>query len=121
MGSNLLVFYVFDASSVRYFGNHYHDYKYFIWHFFDKYMGQTPIEISDEERSINQYTYKNLRHQDISSVYNLAEKFKEKWMRGRVDLLRKANEFEQKQQLVMSANKQIRFFLPLVHWVLPQC
>ena len=79
--------------------------------FFDKYMGQTPIEISDEERSINQYTYKNLRHQDISSVYNLAEKFKEKWMRGRVDLLRKANEFEQKQQLVMSANKQIRFFL----------
>ena len=78
---------------------------------FDKYMGQTPIEISDEERSINQYTYKNLRHQDISSVYNLAEKFKEKWMRGRVDLLRKANEFEQKQQLVMSANKQIRFFL----------
>ena len=39
-------------------------------------------------------------------------------MRGRVDLLRKANEFEQKQQLVMSANKQIRFFLPQVHWVL---
>ena len=43
---------------------------------------QDTIEISDEERSINQYTYKNLRHQDISSVYNLAEKFK-KWMRGK--------------------------------------
>ena len=43
---------------------------------FDKYMGQTPIEISDEERSINQYTYKNLRHQDISSVYNWRKNLK---------------------------------------------
>jgi len=81
----------------------------FLGYLGDVYMGRTPVEVNDEEKEINSFTYNNLRYADVSSVYNLAEKFKSRWLERKFDVLKKTNEYEKKHQAVYCVGKQLRF------------
>ena len=50
-----------------------------------------------------------MRAGEVIVVYNLVEKFKNKWLDSRKDILKKSEEYDGKHQLVLSGGKQLRF------------
>ena len=75
----------------------------------DRYTSGMPDQIKDEETNINRFAYNHMRAGEVIAVYNLVDKFKNKWLDSRKDILKKSEEYDGKHQLVLSGGKQLRF------------